>query len=79
MEERVEEERVEEERAEAERAEEERAEAERAAGADWVADVGAAAGTLLLFDSASVPHAVLPTRRDRLALVGWFCEAGDAQ
>jgi 2OG-Fe(II) oxygenase superfamily len=29
-------------------------------------------GTLVLFDSATVPHEVLPTRRDRLAVVGWF-------
>jgi len=29
-------------------------------------------GTLVLFDSAIVPHEVLPTRRDRLAVVGWF-------
>jgi hypothetical protein len=29
-------------------------------------------GTLVLFDSATVPHEVLPTKRDRLAVVGWF-------
>lgn len=41
---------------------------------DVVEDVPPSAGTLVLFDSASVPHAVLPTRRERLVLVGWLCE-----
>ena len=35
-------------------------------------DVIPECGTLVLFDSAIVPHEVLPTRRDRLAVVGWF-------
>lgn len=35
-------------------------------------DISPAAGTLLLFDSATVPHAVLPTNRERIACVGWF-------
>ena len=40
-----------------------------------VREVAPVAGTLVLFDSASVPHAVAPTRRrSRLALVGWLCE-----
>ncbi len=48
-----------------------------AAGDDGpaLADVAPAPGTLVLFDSATVPHGVLPTRRERLALVGWLCEA----
>jgi hypothetical protein len=35
-------------------------------------DLPPAAGTLILFDSATVPHAVLPTYRERIACVGWF-------
>lgn len=43
-----------------------------------IADVSPEAGTLVLFDSATIPHAVLPTRRKRLALVGWMmCAQGD--
>ena len=32
------------------------------------------AGSLVMFDSASVPHSVRPTRRQRTALVGWLLE-----
>ena len=31
-------------------------------------------GTLVLFDSCTVEHEALPTRRERWALVGWFLE-----
>ena len=34
-------------------------------------------GTLVLFDSASVEHEVLPTDRERWAVVGWFLEDED--
>ena len=44
-----------------------------AADADVAREVAPRAGRLVLFDSASVPHGVLPTSRERLALVGWFC------
>ena len=37
-------------------------------------EIAPAPGTLVLFDSLSVPHCVLPTQRPRLALAGWFCE-----
>ena len=37
-------------------------------------DVEPHAGTLVLFDSASVPHEVLPTRRERTVIVGWLME-----
>lgn len=35
-------------------------------------DVAPMAGNLVVFLSADVPHEVLPTRRDRLSLTGWF-------
>lgn len=35
-------------------------------------DVEPLAGTLVLFLSGEMPHEVLPTRRDRLSLTGWF-------
>ena len=35
-------------------------------------------GSFVLFDSAAVPHAVLTTRRERLAIVGWFLERRDS-
>jgi len=35
-------------------------------------DIPPAAGTLLLFDSATLPHEVLPTARERVVCVGWF-------
>ena len=40
---------------------------------DCLLEVEPSAGTLVIFESVSVPHAVMPTRRERLALVGWFC------
>jgi SM-20-related protein len=42
----------------------------------YLSDIAPVAGTLILFDSATVPHAVLPTQRNRLVIVGWLCEAG---
>ena len=41
----------------------------------WLSDIAPMAGTLVLFDSASIPHGVLPTRRERLVIVGWLCDA----
>ena len=38
-------------------------------------DIQSAPGTLVLFDSATVPHEVLPTRRERHVCVGWLLEA----
>ena len=38
-------------------------------------DVAPAAGTLVVFDSRSVPHEVLTTRRERLVIAGWLQEA----
>jgi hypothetical protein len=35
-------------------------------------DIVPEAGTLVLFDSATVEHEVMPTFRDRLCIVGWF-------
>ena len=35
-----------------------------------------AGGTLVLFDSAAIEHEVLPTNRERWALVGWFMIEG---
>lgn len=35
-------------------------------------DVLPAAGTLILFMSAELPHEVLPATRERLSLTGWF-------
>eukprot|EP00965_Chrysotila_dentata_P034723 1155871-Pleurochrysis_carterae.AAC.1 len=40
-------------------------------------DVLPARGTLVLFDACTLPHEVLPTRRERLAIVGWLLEARD--
>jgi SM-20-related protein len=39
-----------------------------------VVDVVPEAGTLVLFDSATVPHEVLPTQRERTVLAGWLQE-----
>lgn len=35
-------------------------------------DVPPEGGTLVLFDSAKVPHEVLDTNSERLAIVGWY-------
>ena len=37
-------------------------------------DVESSPGTLVLFDSATTPHEVLPTRRERHVCVGWLLE-----
>ena len=42
-------------------------------GSTIAMDVAPHAGTLVLFDSATLPHAVLPTRRERLCVAGWLC------
>lgn len=42
------------------------------AGTQQPITVSPAAGTLVGFLSAEVPHEVLPSRRDRLSLTGWF-------
>ena len=39
-----------------------------------VVDVPPLAGSLILFDSVNQPHEVLPTKRERAALVGWLLE-----
>lgn len=41
-------------------------------GRDIIQDITPKGGTLVLFDSASVEHEVLPTHRERWAVVGWF-------
>lgn len=38
-------------------------------------DILPTSGTLVVFDSCAVEHEVLPTRRERLCLIGWFHEA----
>jgi len=44
-------------------------------GGERVRDIAPEGGTLVLFDSVSIPHEVLATRgRERLALSGWFHE-----
>lgn len=44
-------------------------------GGERVRDIAPEGGTLVLFDSVSVPHEVLATKvRERLAVVGWFHE-----
>ncbi|MOA08544.1 hypothetical protein D3C78_1283200 [compost metagenome] len=61
--------------------------------ADWQAEQGGAlrmylpggeerdvlplAGTLVVFLSADLPHAVLPATRERLSLTGWFRRRGN--
>ena len=44
------------------------------AHSESVVDVAPNAGTLVLFDSATVPHEVMPTQSPRTAIVGWFLE-----
>mmetsp|Transcript_31160 Transcript_31160/g.81467 ORF Transcript_31160/g.81467 Transcript_31160/m.81467 type:complete len:246 (+) Transcript_31160:36-773(+) len=41
---------------------------------DAAIDVLPAAGTLVLFDSSTIPHEVLPTARERSVVVGWLLE-----
>jgi hypothetical protein len=43
-------------------------------GGERVRTISPEAGTLVLFDSVAVPHEVLPTRRERYAVNGWFHE-----
>lgn len=44
-------------------------------GGERVRDIAPEGGTLVLFDSVSLPHEVLPTRgRERFACSGWFHE-----
>ena len=40
-------------------------------------DIAPEAGTLVTFISAEIEHEVLPTRRERLAITGWFRRRGD--
>jgi hypothetical protein len=42
-------------------------------------DITPKGGTLVLFDSASVEHEVLPTHRERWAVVGWFLGHDDVK
>lgn len=42
-------------------------------------DITPKGGTLVLFDSASVEHEVLPTYRERWAVVGWFLGHDDVK
>ena len=48
------------------------------AGGEAPLDVAPSAGSLVLFDSATVAHEVLPTRRERVVIVGWLLEPRDA-
>lgn len=43
-------------------------------GGERIRDIVPKAGTLVLFDSVSLPHAVLATNRKRYGLQGWFHE-----
>ena len=43
-------------------------------GGERVRDIVPRAGTLVLFDSVSLPHEVLATTRKRYGLQGWFHE-----
>ena len=42
-------------------------------------DVAPAAGTLVVFKSDAVPHEVMPTTAQRLAVVGWFHRHAEAE
>ena len=46
---------------------------------DSTYDVTPTAGSLVLFDSATVPHEVLPTMLERSVVVGWLLEARTAE
>ena len=50
------------------------ASATRGDGGERARTISPEAGTLVLFDSVAVPHEVLPTRRERFAVNGWFHE-----
>lgn len=43
-------------------------------GGERVRDIVPAAGTLVMFDSVSLPHEVMETQRERFAVQGWFHE-----
>ena len=43
-------------------------------GGERVRDISPQAGTLVLFDSVSLPHEVLATKRLRYGMQGWFHE-----
>ena len=43
-------------------------------GGERVRDIVPKAGTLVMFDSVSLPHEVLQTNRERFAIQGWFHE-----
>ncbi len=43
-------------------------------GGERIRDILPSAGTLVLFDSVSVPHEVLQTNRERFGVQGWFHE-----
>eukprot|EP00542_Grammatophora_oceanica_P017237 CAMPEP_0194047920 /NCGR_PEP_ID=MMETSP0009_2-20130614/26211_1 /TAXON_ID=210454 /ORGANISM="Grammatophora oceanica, Strain CCMP 410" /LENGTH=67 /DNA_ID=CAMNT_0038693677 /DNA_START=20 /DNA_END=219 /DNA_ORIENTATION=- len=48
---------------------------EEPAGDEMLQDIDSVGGTLVLFDSVTLPHEVLATkRRDRWASSGWFHE-----
>ena len=47
-----------------------------AAGRAPYADIAPVGGTLVAFLSERFPHAVLPARRERLSLAGWFRRRG---
>jgi SM-20-related protein len=47
-----------------------------AAGRAPYADIAPVGGTLVAFRSERFPHAVLPARRERLSLTGWFRRRG---
>ena len=47
----------------------------KGSGREGYVDVPPYAGTLVVFDSATVPHEVLVTNRPRVALAGWLQEA----
>ena len=45
-------------------------------GGERIRDIAPEGGTLVLFDSVSLPHEVMPTvGRERFALSGWFHES----
>ena len=43
-------------------------------GGERMRDIVPKAGTLVMFDSVSLPHEVLQTNRERFAIQGWFHE-----
>jgi len=48
---------------------------ESADGGERIRDIPPAEGTLVFFDSVSLPHQVLTTTRERFGVQGWFHEA----